>query len=253
MVILGAGNVATHFSRHFFTRGHTISTIFSRTLQHAQTLASVVGARAIDRLEQVPDRSDFYLVCLPDGEVARTGELLKDRKGIWLHTAGAVPLDTLREAHPDCGVLYPLQSLSRGIPLSLREVPILIEGSSPQVTSRLMELAGEMSEEVHEMDSDHRLILHLAAVFANNFTNHMVRIAEEILQNAGADSRLILPLLKETFRKMEKTGAASAQTGPAIRGDRMTLQKHLQLLERYPEWKKLYTFISRDIGRFRDP
>lgn len=249
MVILGAGNVATHFSRHFYSRGHTVSVIFSRTLQHAQSLASEVGARATDQLEEVPDRSDFYLVCLPDGEVARMGRLLKDHHGIWVHTAGAVPLDTLREAHPECGVLYPLQSLSSRVPLSLKEVPFLIEGSSPEVTSRIRELAGEMSEEVHEMDSDHRLILHLAAVFANNFTNHMVRIAEEILQDAGADSRLIIPLLRETFRKIQETGAAAAQTGPAIRGDSETLQKHLQWLERYPEWKKLYTFISRDIGR----
>lgn len=252
MVILGAGNVATHFSRHFYSRGHTISTIFSRTLQHAQSLAAEVGARGTDRPEEVPFVSDFYLVCLPDGAVEGMGRLLKDRKGIWVHTAGALPLAALRDVHPECGVLYPLQSLSSQVPLSLKEVPLLIEGSSPRVISRLRELAGEMSEEVYETDSDHRLILHLAAVFANNFTNHMVRIAGEILQDAGADSRLIIPLLRETFRKVEATGAASAQTGPAVRGDSETLRKHLQILERYPEWKKLYTFISRDIGRSRN-
>ena len=251
MVILGAGNVATHFSRHFYSRGHFITTIYSRTLQHAESLAAEVGAGATDRLEEIPAASDFYLFCLPDGEVPGIGRLLKGRQGIWVHTAGALPLDIFGEVHDACGVLYPLQSLSRQRPCSLKEVPLLIEGSDPRVTSKVRQLAGALSEEIRETNSEQRLMLHLAAVFANNFTNHMIRIATEILQDAGEDVQLILPLLKETFRKAEEMDAASAQTGPAIRGDSGTLQKHLEMLERYPEWKKLYTFISRDIGRFR--
>ncbi|MGW8316125.1 MAG: Rossmann-like and DUF2520 domain-containing protein [Bacteroidales bacterium] len=249
MVILGAGNVATHYSRHFNSLGYTISTIYSRTLAHARTLAEEVMATGTDRIEEIPEASDFYLVCLPDREVARMGNMLKDRQGIWIHTAGAVPLEELRESHPECGVLYPLQTLSRQRPVSLKKVPLLIEGSSAQVTARIRMLADGMSDEVHEMNSGQRLILHLAAVFANNFTNHMIRIAGEILTDAGVEPQLLIPLLEETIKKAGEMGAASAQTGPAIRGDIGTQQKHLEILEHYPEWKKLYTFISRDIGR----
>ncbi len=251
MVILGAGNVSTHFSRHFYSRGHTISTIYCRTLRHAASLAAEVGAVGTDRLEEIPARSDFYLVCLPDAEVPRMGQLLRKCEGIWLHTAGAVPMEALREAHPKCGVLYPFQTISKERPLSLKGVPLLIEGSSAEVTAMIRELAEGMSDEVHERSSDQRLVIHTAAVFANNFTNHMIRIAEEVLRDAGEDAHLILPLLKETFGKAEAIGAAAAQTGPAIRGDSESLRKHLDILERYPEWKKLYTFISQDIGRSR--
>ena len=251
MVILGAGNVSTHFSRHFYSCGHTISTIYSRTLSNAESLAAEVGAVGTDRLEEIPLGSDFYLVCLPDAEVPRMGHLLQEREGIWLHTAGAVPMDALQAAHPSCGVLYPLQSVSKERSLSMKEVPLLIEGSSTEVTAMIRELAEGMSDEVHERSSDQRLIIHTAAVFANNFTNHMIRISEQMLAEAGESSQLIIPLLRETFGKAEAMGAAAAQTGPAIRGDSESMRKHLEILERYPEWKKLYTFISQDIGRSR--
>ena len=160
-------------------------------------------------------------------------------------------MDALQAAHPSCGVLYPLQSMSKERSLSMKEVPLLIEGSSTEVTAMIRELAEGMSDEVHERSSDQRLIIHTAAVFANNFTNHMIRISEQMLAEAGESSQLIIPLLRETFGKAEAMGAAAAQTGPAIRGDSESMRKHLEILERYPEWKKLYTFISQDIGRSR--
>jgi predicted short-subunit dehydrogenase-like oxidoreductase (DUF2520 family) len=251
MVIFGAGNVATHLSRHFFSRGCTIEAIYSRTPDRAEELAAGVGAAATSRLEEIPSLSDIYLVCLPDSGVAAISEKLPDRRGIWVHTAGALPITIFQPVHNDCGVLYPLQSLSRERQISLEDVPVLVEGSSPEVTRVLKDLASNISEKVYEADSASRLLFHLAAVFANNFSNHMVHIAGQILSREGEDSRLLVPLLRETFFKLEEMDPYAAQTGPAARGDVATVEKHLELLGKYPEWKKLYTFISRDIGRSR--
>jgi predicted short-subunit dehydrogenase-like oxidoreductase (DUF2520 family) len=177
--------------------------------------------------------------------------LFSDRKGIWVHTAGALTMNVFKPFHDQFGVLYPLQTLSRERKISFREVPILIEGSSPEVTRVLGRLASSISGDVREVDSKARQVIHLAAVFANNFTNHMVEIAGEILKKEGESYHLLLPLLQETLLKLEEMEPGSAQTGPAVRGDEETMKKHLDLLREYPEWQKLYTFISRDIARSR--
>lgn len=250
-MILGAGNVATHLSRHLFSRGHSIVTVFSRTLKHAEQLAGEVGASPTDRREEIPHKADLYLVCLPDAEVGTLSGELPDRTGIWIHTAGALPMNIFQPFHEEFGVLYPLQTLSKERQVSMHKVPMLIEGSSPEVTEVLKSLATSISGEVREVDSQTRLLFHLAAVFANNFSNHMVEIAGQLLKSEGETFSLLLPLLQETVLKLEEMDPDRAQTGPAVRGDEETIRKHLDLLEEYPEWQKLYTFISRDIARSR--
>ena len=250
-MILGAGNVATHLSRHFFSRGHSIELVYSRTLEHAEQLAGEVGARSTDRREEVPPEADIFLVCLPDGEVAAHSEKLSGRKGIWVHTAGALPMNVFAPFHREFGVLYPLQTLTKERQISMQQVPMLVEGSSKTVTDTLKVLASDISDEVREVDTQTRLVIHLAAVFASNFSNHMVGIAEELLRKEGESYRLLLPLLHETIHKLEAMEPVRAQTGPAARGDEETILKHLELLREVPEWQKLYTFISRDIARFR--
>jgi len=127
-----------------------------------------------------------------------------------------------------------------------------VEGSSEEVSESIFSLAGLLSTNIQKVDSDSRRIIHLAAVYANNFTNHMVHIGQQILHENELDPKLLDPILKETVRKILDLGAREAQTGPALRNDRETMQKHTELLKQHPEWEKLYTFISRDIGRARD-
>ena len=157
-------------------------------------------------------------------------------------------MDMLGDHHSEYGVLYPLQTLSRDRPVSLQNTPFLVEGSDPFVLERIIDLAGSVSGKVRQMNSDNRLLVHLAAVFANNYSNHMVHIAQRILDEQQIEQELLVPILKETFDKIIEMGAGNAQTGPARRGDLETMKKHLELLKTHPEWEKLYTFISRDIG-----
>lgn len=201
--------------------------------------------------DEVPLQADFFIVAVPDDAVRDFEGFAEKRSGIWLHTAGALPLEILSGTGPDFGVLYPLQTLSKERMIALDDTPFLIEGSSREVTEKIRSLALSVSGSVHEADSHVRLVIHLAAVFANNFSNHMVNVANQIIGSKNLDPGLMEPIIRETFAKLKEMGPEAAQTGPASRGDNETIQKHLELLKKYPEWENLYTFISRDIRRSR--
>ncbi len=252
IVIIGAGNVATHVSRHLHAQGHRISVVWSRTPGSARALADTLGAKACTRLSEVEHRADFYLFAVPDSAVATLAAELSGCRGIWLHTAGALSMDVFRGLAEEYGVLYPLQSLSKIHPVRLGHIPFLIEGSSGEVEKKVYDLAISITQRVEAADSDTRLMIHLAAVFANNFSNHMVHIAYEILQELKLPVHLLEPLLEETFQKIIDVGPLQAQTGPAVRNDRETMNRHIELLKTHPEWEKIYTFVSREIAKSRE-
>jgi predicted short-subunit dehydrogenase-like oxidoreductase (DUF2520 family) len=239
--------VATHISRHFYSQGHRILCIYSRTLESAKRLAEELDTAGTSDPDQVPQEADFYILCVPDHAVAEVADRFRDREGIWLHTAGALPMDLFKGYVEDYGVLYPLQSLSRERKIRMGHIPFLLEASSPEVLEKTRDLAESISIKVQEADTATRLKVHLAAVFANNFSNHMIHVAYQILEEIPLDPGLLEPLLEETFLKLKDLDPGSAQTGPAVRGDRETLDKHRELLKDHPEWEKLYTFISREI------
>ncbi len=244
---MGAGNVATHLARSLKAAGHRILCIYSRSIASARLLASGVDAMGTDRKEKVPHEADFYLLAVPDRAISSLADSWKQYKGIWLHTSGSVPLKVFADLPFPSGVLYPLQTFSRQRMIPMEKVPFLVEGSDQDTLSKVRLLARSLSPYVEEAGSEERLFVHLAAVFANNFANHMVHIAQELMRNRNLDPELLDPLLKETMKKILDMGAASAQTGPAARGDASTIRRHLELLKNYPGWKNLYTFVSQDI------
>ncbi len=244
---MGAGNVGTHLSRSLHQAGHQILCIYSRRSLPAGRLATEVNSRGTSRKEDVPEEADYYLLALPDSAIADAVHQWKHCRGTWLHTSGAVPLNVFSGLPHPSGVLYPLQTFTRQREIRMKEVPFLVEGSDRQTLRRILSLAQSLSSRVHEMDSERRLFIHMAAVFANNFSNHMVYIARELMARGGHDAALLDPLLRETMEKILEMGAAGAQTGPALRGDRGTMERHLELLKSYPGWDKLYTFVSQDI------
>lgn len=252
IIVLGAGNVATHISRHFHARGHRISCIYSRTGEAARSLAGELNAHGTADPAEVPRKADFFILCVPDHAVAAVAGQFRDREGIWLHTAGSLSMNVFQGIARDHGVLYPLQSLSRERKIRMGHIPFLLEASSPLVMKHIKALVSSISEHAEEADSATRLRFHLAAVFANNFSNHMVHVAQRILEESGLDPELLEPILEETFQKLKDLHPKTAQTGPALRGDRETMDKHIELLKDHPEWEKLYTFISRDIEKFRE-
>jgi predicted short-subunit dehydrogenase-like oxidoreductase (DUF2520 family) len=246
VVIIGAGNVATHIARAMKKAGLEIVEVCSAHLSHAARLAGDVGAREVSRCADVDPLADFYLLAVPDDKLPDVAGALPAVSGIVCHTSGMTPMETLH-TFEKYGVFYPLQTFSKGYPVAVSSVPFCLEASSQDTLEALEMLAKKLSRRVYRIDTPHRMKLHLAAVMVNNFTNYLFAEAEEFLQENGLQAELLRPLMEETVAKLHKMPAYEAQTGPARRGDRNTINKHLALLSEKPEWEEIYSLFSQKI------
>lgn len=251
IALIGAGNVATCLGPRLKEAGHEITAVYSRTVESARILADRLGATYTTDLKAVP-ASDAAIVMLKDDALKELAPAIADslKDSLLLHTAGSVPLDIWYTAGAmKYGVLYPMQTFSKTSVIDWSQVPLFIEGSSDQTLNSIRELALTVSPDVTVLSSEGRKKLHLAAVFTCNFSNHMYAIAEQLLADEGVPFRVMLPLVRETARKVETMSPKDAQTGPAIRGDRKVIDEHLALLKDNPEFAELYRLISTDINR----
>ena len=251
IALIGAGNVATCLGPRLKEVGHEITAVYSRTAESARILADRLGATYTTDIKAVP-ASDAAIVMLKDDALKELAPAITDslKKTLLLHTAGSVPMDIWREVGAiQYGVLYPMQTFSKESRIDWSQVPLFIEGSSAPVLESVRELALTISPDVTVLSSEGRKKLHLAAVFTCNFSNHMYAIAEQLLASEGVPFRVMLPLVRETARKVERIKPLDAQTGPAVRGDRKVIGEHLALLKNNPEYAELYRLISIDINK----
>ena len=251
IALIGSGRVASCMGPRLRQAGHTVTGVYSRTPANADKLAKVVGAPAFDRLESLPE-ANVYLVMLTDDALIKLAPaIVKGReKSLFLHTAGSVPMDLWKEAGAKrYGVLYAMQTFSKGADIDWPEVPVFVEGCNPDELRIVTSLASDLSGKVTELSSEGRKKLHVAAVFTCNFSNHMYAIAQKLLATEGVPFSVMLPLVRETARKVESMSPEDAQTGPAVRGDRKVMDQHLELLKEYPEYAELYRLISTDINK----
>ena len=218
VVFIGAGNLATHLSKALQEAGHDIVQVFSRTASSAQQLAGKLGCAMTTSIEAVRPDADIYIYSVSD---AILGELIARTPlpdgALCLHTAGSIPMSVFAPRCQRYGVFYPLQTFSKDRPVKFEEIPLFIEGYTPEVTATLREMGQEISRQVIEASSEQRRHLHLAAVFACNFTNHLYAIAAELLEHQGLPFDALRPLIRETAAKIETLAPAAAQTGPAMR------------------------------------
>lgn len=248
--ILGSGNVATLLSKAFIKVGHTIDAVYSRNIEHAQTLAEAIGCpRAINHTDLLP-KSDIYLFALKDDSLASVIQQLSQnihaRKGTWIHTAGSVPLSVFPQS-VQCGVLYPMMTLSKDKDIDFKTIPLFVEGNTPQSFKMLEDLANELSDTVYPLDSAKRKKLHLAAVFANNFTNHCCTLAYHLLEKNGIAPTVLLPIIDETAQKLHHLSPTEAQTGPAKRWDEKVMNEQLHELADEAELQEIYRLMSQSI------
>ena len=224
-VLIGSGNVASHLCDALECAGHKVIS---------------VGGR--HRTTAIPQDADLYIIAVTDSAIASVATEIGEVSGLVVHTAGSVPMNILPQRRR--GVLYPLQTFTKGRPVNMRSVPLFIESEGG--IDLLHEIASQISDTVTEMDSKRRRYLHLAAVFCNNFTNHMYRITESMLAEQDIPFKYMLPLIDETARKVHQLSPAQAQTGPAVRWNEEVLASQMDLLER-DDLKLLYKIISKSI------
>jgi len=251
--IAGSGNVAIHLAPALFAAGVKIVSIYSRNLQHASSLAALVGAIPVDQISLLDDNAELLLIALPDKVIPEFAAELKRNgnfNGMVAHTSGSQPLSVLSNLFAEAGVFYPLQSFSRFSKPVIKEVPFCIEAHNNGLALKLSQLASRISGDVRLLDSQQRAIVHLAAVFACNFSNHMYALSADILEKEGIKTDILLPLIRETANRLGGVHPGMLQTGPAVRGDSQTMDFHLELLEKFPELKPVYLQISDSIARW---
>lgn len=251
ILILGTGNVATHLADALRTVGCTIVGIYGRDPRHAEALARRNGCCSYTDTDALPP-ADIYLYCIKDDALPLLAAEVagKHPAALHIHTAGSVGAGIFAQHCKRYGVLYPLQTFSKERKVDFSTIPCFVEGSDATVLEEINRLALSLSPKVYALDSTRRRYLHLAGVFANNFTNHCVAVAQDFMaEETGIPAEVLLPMLEETVRKLREMPAREAQTGPARRHDLSVVNAHLQLLKDKPEARMLYRSMSDSIGK----
>ena len=269
IVLIGAGNLATHLGKALRAAGHDMLQVFSRTMQSAETLASLLDAEPLTDIAQVRDDADVYIFSVKDsalvqlvaqlcrheadglGEDGAVNALRKAKKGeherVFLHTAGSMPMSVFEGMAQHYGVLYPMQTFSKQREVDFRIIPCFVEANDEFAQKQIEGLAREISGRVYQLSSEDRKYLHLSAVFACNFANHCYAISQELLEEHGIPFDVMLPLINETAAKVHEMKPKDAQTGPAVRYDENVIDKQSKLLENHPHFKKVYDSMSKSI------
>lgn len=248
IVFVGAGNLATGLSLEMQRVGMTISQVYSRTEESAQTLAKKLGCIWTTVPEQIIADADLYIFSVKDTVLPDLIKQIKPNNGLWVHTAGSVPMSVFEGHVERYGVFYPLQTFSKDRRISLDGVYIFLELHQPEDEKILRKVAKALTKQVQVLPSEKRKYLHLAAVYTCNFVNHMYVLAGKVLGEADIPIEVLTPLIDETAAKIHDMAPLDAQTGPAVRFDREVIEKHQALLSDQA-MKSLYQLISQNIHK----
>lgn len=249
IVCIGSGNLATNLTLAWKEAGILVEQVFSRTEANARALAERLGCAWTSSTGEIINDADLYLFSLKDSALEAVASRLPKNNGLWVHTAGSMPLSVFEPFTTRRGVIYPLQTFSKSRRVNLDNVPFFLEANLEKDKAILEQLARAVSRDVRFLPSEKRCHLHLAAVFACNFVNHIYALADDILREEEIPFEVLLPLIDETAAKVHRLTPREAQTGPAIRYDENVINKHLAMLDKMPELKALYETLSRSIHK----
>ncbi|MFK7785374.1 MAG: Rossmann-like and DUF2520 domain-containing protein [Crocinitomicaceae bacterium] len=238
--IVGLGNVGSHLFDAFSREGIKVTHVYSRSKPSDHVLHD---AEWVKDPSELPT-GQLAIVCVPDDVISSILNKIPDDCPV-AYTSGSVILSNLPKRE-SLGVFYPLQTFTKGSPINIFEVPFFIESYEPEFASQLFDLAWKISRNVNYASSEDRKKLHLAAVFINNFTNHLAHISKSYLDQEELDFDHLKPLLKETARKLESQDPINIQTGPARRKDQEIINEHITALQD-PVQKEIYRLISKSI------
>lgn len=248
--ILGSGNLGSQLATGLENAGHRICEIWSRTEQSAAALAGqLYEAEATTDENFSESKAEVFLMAVPDDAIASlTQRLVLPDGSLLVHTSASRSLEDLATyASGPKGILYPVQTFSKVKPVQWDKVPICIETDTEEGEALLYPIATSLSKEIYWLNHQQRLGLHVAAVFASNFTNHMLHLAKNLCDSEEMSFAILKPLIKETVEKALTLGPDKSQTGPAIRRDRATLSRHMKYLEDNRELCHLYERLSQSI------
>ncbi|HET6245044.1 MAG: DUF2520 domain-containing protein [Bacteroidetes bacterium] len=248
IVLIGAGNLATHLGKCLYGKGFKIAQVYSKTQNSANILAKALKAEPITSFTSIKKDSDYYFICLKDDVINESVSKIPVVKGIVIHTSGSVSMGLLSEKFEHCGVLYPIQTFNKKIKkISFKHIPLCTEASNEYSLNSILQLANTLSDDVRLINSKQRQVIHLAAVFACNFSNHLFAIAADLLKKEEIDFSILYPLIVQTIEKVKSNTPLEVQTGPAVRSDLKTIEKHMELLQNEINYQEIYRVITGNI------
>ncbi|WP_455088317.1 Rossmann-like and DUF2520 domain-containing protein [Porphyromonas endodontalis] len=256
IVVIGSGGVAESLVFSLTQAGVAPRVIVSPTPGHAERLRDLYAPESsvLHDLVEMPRNADIYLLAVTDTAIASCATQMPSTSGVWLHTAACVPVETLIQYHPDSGIFYPLNTFSKGRPLSWQGIPLFVEHRSEITNQAIQQLAKVLHVEPRPSTLTLRQEIHVAAVFACNFVNHQWAIASELLEQHQIPREVLHPLIQETLQKAIALDPRDTQTGPALRGDTATLAAHRALLAESREAvQTLYDVTSQSIWSMYHP
>jgi predicted short-subunit dehydrogenase-like oxidoreductase (DUF2520 family) len=245
--LIGSGNVATHLAGALCSAGYEIGWVYSKTPRNARSLAKAIGSESTARPQDRLGEIDMVLISVKDDAVEDVVKTLGLCNIPLVHTSASLPLDILLKASQRAGVLYPLQTFTKGRKVNMAEVPFFIESSDAGLRKALEAMGKKIGGKTFYAGHSERLCLHIAGVFTCNFPNYLFSIADEIVRKCGFQFEILHPLLKETAAKATGAPPRTVQTGPAIRGDKKIIQKHKEWLKDDAAAKEIYSVLSKNL------
>ena len=242
ILLVGSGNVATHLALNIDNKKYCINQIYSRSEKNAKNLKNILSCKWTNNPKKIID-SDLTIIAINDDNIEDV--LCYLPKIPTVHTSGNTNISVLKEYFENYGVLYPLQTFKKDIKINIHDVPFLIEANNKKFEKELFDLASSFSEKVEKINSEERKKIHVSAVIACNFSNHMLVLSKKIMESSKLDYSLLLPLIKQTFSKINKN-PLKLQTGPASREDQKVINEHLNLIKD-KELNLIYKLISQSI------
>lgn len=246
LVVIGTGNVAHVLGRAVVAAQHEVLQVVGRNKQKAHTLAEALNAQATAELRKLNEDADIYIIAVSDKALPEVAKQIKLQEQIVVHTAASVSKDVLSSCSRNFGILYPIQTLQKEASF-IPDIPVLVDGNNDDTNQVLQQFAQTWASNVKVAKDEERLKLHVAAVVACNFTNHLYALAKDYCDKELVDFNLLQPMIEETAKRLSTGNPAALQTGPAVRNDTSTIQKHLQLLQQHPELKELYEVLTKSI------
>ncbi len=250
VALIGAGNINWHLGSALPSKHYQVCQVYSKTRKSALALAKRLDCTFTTSLKKIDTEADIILIAVSDDaipEVSTSLSYLEDEKRVFIHTSGSTDLSVLSKHFTKCGVFWPPQSIRKEKKVNIKKTPFVVVAEETS-EKEILRFAKRLSTQVTLLSEEQKGKLHLAAVFANNFTNHLLSKAYDICQEEDLDFALLYPIIEQTIEKINLGDPSQFQTGPAIRGDHKTIKAHQKLLQGHSDLKKIYALLSKSIN-----
>lgn len=247
--IVGTGNTAWFLAKRMDKAGHTCLGVYGRQPQQATLLADAICAPVLYNISDIKDDADCCILAITDHAIKEVASNFSFQHTTLIHTAGSVSRMVLEPYATHAGVIWPIYSIVKeNLPLH-RDIPMTIKGTSDHSERLLEELASSITDIYYTVSWEQRQWLHLCAVLCNNFTNHMMAVSEQVCNSQHIPFSLLYPIVSQTAERIRQASPKTLQTGPAKRGDNITIERHMELMHQHPEWQEMYKAITTSIEK----